>query len=193
MKEIFSLFFPLFVAVDPIGILPLFISLTASLDQKQRRKIIRDSFLTASLLGTLFIAGGRLIFQFLRLTPQDFMIAGGILLFSISLLDLISTIEKPLRRGGEDIGVVPLGIPLMVGPAVLTISLIQVEKFGIFPTIVSLIVNLGIAAFLFLLSDKLLKLLGRGGMRALSKISSLFLAAIGIMITRQGIMGIINY
>jgi len=82
---------------------------------------------------------------------------------------------------------VPLGTPLIVGPAVLTTSLVIVSHYGIIPTMISVIANILVAGFVFSLSSSLMGFLGEAGSKALSKVTSLLLAAIAVMLIRKGL------
>lgn len=82
--EIFLPFIPFFVAFDPLGILPVFVSLTSEMTGAERKKVVRQSTLTAFLVGISFLAAGRSVFELLGITVSDFKVAGGILLFIIA-------------------------------------------------------------------------------------------------------------
>lgn len=182
-------FIPIFVAVDPIGILPIYISLTSDLDKSRRRKIVFQSLLTAMLVALGFIVLGKATFKILGITMSDFMIAGGIILFCVAIIDLLIP-GKQRRIPEEGIGVVPIGTPLIVGPAVLTTCLMLIDQFGIGPTILAVILNLIITGIIFYWSDLLMRLFGKSGTHALSKIMALLLASIAIMMIRKGIINI---
>lgn len=184
-------FIPLFVAVDAIGTLPIFMAFTQGTATSGRRTIILQSMLTAGILTLLFVFLGRAIFGALGIEMGDFMIAGGVVLFSIALLDIVSG-EKKLRRPVRDMGVVPLGTPLIAGPAVLTTTLISVGQYGLVPTIISAAVNIGLAGAIFTLGGTFHRLLGSAGSKALGKVTSLFLAAIAVMMIRRGILDLIS-
>jgi len=186
IKEIFLAFIPLFVAVDAFGVLPIFVSLTDGLSAKEKNHVLIQSIWTASVVAVIFIFVGRLIFQFLGITISDFMIAGGAILFCISITDIINP-TKTRRMPSDNLGSVPIGIPLIVGPAVLTTSLVSVSRYGLLPTLVSVLLNILIAAAVFRQSHYLIKFLGDAGSKALSKVMSLLLAAIAVMLIRHGI------
>ena len=180
-------FLPLFVAVDPLGILPMFISLTEGLSTTQRRRVIWQSIITAMVVSILFLLVGKAVLSIIGVTIADFMIAGGLLLFSLSLTDLLS-VEKIQRKvEDEDVGVVPLGVPLIVGPAVLTTMILLINEYGSIPTILATIANIAIAGLIFFLSEPIIKILGNSGTKAVSKLSNLILAAIGVMMVRKGL------
>lgn len=191
LTKMFLAFIPIFVAVDAIGVLPMFISLTRGLDIKDKQRILTQSFFTAIFVAFGFILIGKGLFSLLGITIGDFMVAGGIVLFCIAILDLMLP-GKTRRMPVEELGVVPLGTPLIVGPAVLTTCLIVVDQYGLLPTIISVVLNVFIAVLLFYWSDKVAKILGKSGAIALSKIMALLLAAIAVMMIRKGIFLIIN-
>jgi len=186
LKNIFLSFIPLFVAVDAIGVLPIFISITEGLEKNERAKVIVQSMLTASCLAIGFILLGKLVFRLLGITIGDFMVAGGAILFCLAITDVINPVKKR-RIPSKDLGAVPLGTPLIVGPAVLTTSLVIVSQYGLLPTMISVIANILVAGFVFSLASALIKFLGEAGSKALSKITSLLLAAIAVMLIRKGL------
>jgi len=186
LKNIFLSFIPLFVAVDAIGVLPIFVSLTEGLEKNEKTKVIIQSMLTASGLAVGFILVGKLVFRLLGITIGDFMIAGGAILFCLGIIDVINPVKKR-RIPSKELGAVPLGTPLIVGPAVLTTSLVIVSQYGLIPTMVSVIANIMIAGLAFSLSSKLMGFLGEAGSKALSRITSLLLAAIAVMLIRKGL------
>jgi multiple antibiotic resistance protein len=185
-------FIPIFVAVDAIGNIPLFISLTEGVNKKQKEKIIIDSVSTATVVAILFMLLGKLVLRLVGITIADFQIAGGILLFFISSRLLLPGTSKTVLSDGHDrnIGVFPLGTPLITGPAVLTTTIMMLDNHGILPTFISLAINMLIVWFTLLKADLIVKLLGFSGTRAFSKIMYILLAAIGVMMVRRGITGV---
>jgi multiple antibiotic resistance protein len=185
LKNILLSFIPLFIAVDAIGVMPMFVGLTSELEQKAKTRIILQSMLTAACLAIGFVLGGKLLFRWLGITIGDFMIAGGAILFSLAIIDLVNPTKK--RRAPEqDLGVVPLGTPLIAGPAVLTTSMLIVSEYGLIATMISLLGNIVVAGLILRGSILLTRVLGAAGSKALSKITSLLLAAIAVMLVRKG-------
>jgi multiple antibiotic resistance protein len=136
----------------------------------------------------IFLAVGELLLRLLGISIADFMIAGGVLLFAISLSDLL-TLEKPHRQiDPEALGAVPIGVPLVVGPAVLTTTLLLLREYGYKPTIIGLVLNIGIAGVILWFSHGINQVLGKTGAKTVSKLASLLLAAIGVMMVRKGIV-----
>lgn len=191
MKEYFLALIPIFVAMDAIGILPIFLSLTGEMAEGQRRKVIRSSILTAFSVGVGFLFLGKFIFGILGITVFDFKVGGGLILLILAVHDILFP-EKKRRFPGETVGVVPLGVPLIVGPAVMTTLLICHDLYGLAPTLFSLVVNLGFTWILFSGARWVVKVLGDNGIRGVAKVTSLLLAAIAVMMMRQGILGMVE-
>ncbi|MDO8675857.1 MAG: MarC family protein [Candidatus Omnitrophota bacterium] len=190
LNDIFLASIPIFFAMDPVGLLPVFVGLTEGISSQEKKKIIAQSLVTAALVAVGFIFLGRIIFHLLGITMGDFMAAGGAILFCLSMRDLMSSSDQR-RRGIQDLGAVPIGTPLIVGPAVLTIVLMLMGQRGLAATLAAVFLNLAIVGVVFLGSNALIAVLGKAGSRALSKVMSLLLAAIGVMMVRRGIIEII--
>jgi multiple antibiotic resistance protein len=188
MKAFWLCFVPLFVAVDIIGVLPMFMSFTQDIDPKRVRRIIFQSVITAALVALVFLALGTAILRLLGITVADFMVAGGILLFIISISDLLATEKIQRKIDIESLGAVPLGVPLIAGPAVLTTSILLLNDYGIISAGSAVLINILIAGVVFRLAVPINRFLGKTGSKVISKIASLLLAAIAVMIVRKGIM-----
>ncbi len=183
-------FIPLFVAIDIFAVLGVFLSITEGMSRIQRNKIIRASVITAFFVGITFLFVGRWIFLLLGITVDDFKIAGGIILLFIAVSEITRDTEK--RRYSLMAGVVPIGVPLIVGPAVLTTLLMLVEQFGIFITVFSFLINLLIVWISFRWADGIVRFLGKEGILAFSKVMALLLGAIAIMMIRLGVTNILS-
>jgi multiple antibiotic resistance protein len=192
LRDILLSFIPLFVAVDAIGVLPIFVSITEGLTKSEKNRVIIQSMFTAFLLAIGFIYVGKLVFKLLGITIGDFMVAGGAVLFCIAIIDIVNP-TKERRIPDKDLGAVPLGTPLIVGPAVLTTMLLIISEYGLLATVISVIANILVAGLIFSSSFWLIKALGEAGTKALSKIMSLLLAAIAIMLMRKGILTFIGH
>ena len=188
MNNFWLCFVPLFVAVDALGLLPIFMGLTQGLTRVRIRRIIFESVITAMIVALVFLFVGKGILTLLGITVADFMIAGGTLLFVLSLSDLITAEKRRLQVDQDEVGAVPLGVPLMVGPGVLTTTILLINQYGMIPTVSATIVNIVIAGMVFWMSGSINRILGRAGTRTISKLSNLILAAIGVMMVRKGIM-----
>ncbi|KPJ98025.1 MAG: hypothetical protein AMJ60_09705 [Desulfobacterales bacterium SG8_35] len=192
MKIFLLCFVPLFVAVDALGVLPIFIGLTDGLSPSQKRRVLIQSLITATAVALIFLAIGPAILLALNITVSDFMVAGGILLLVISLSDLLTGEKRQRLVDPETLGAVPLGVPIITGPAVLTTSVLLANVHGMSLTALALISNIGIAGAIFWFAQPIRQFLGNAGTMILSKIASLFLATIAVMLIRKGIIDIIT-
>jgi len=150
----------------------------------------RQAFLgvfTGLLVSVGFIFLGRAIFAALGITVADFQVAGGLILLILAIRELVGAAHD--RGGGDEFGVVPLGMPLIAGPALLTALLILIDSVGVVYTLLSLVVNLAIVTLALCQASRITKLLSKQGMRGVSKIIALLLAAIAISLIRRGWQG----
>ena len=185
-------FVPLFVAIDAIGVLPIYLGLAEGVDQPTRNRVIGQALGTALLLCALFLFLGQAVFHLLGITLYDFMVAGGAVLFAISIRDLLSA-SGSHSRTPEGFGVVPLGTPLIAGPAMLTTTLMMAGSLGTATTFAAILANLLLTGLAFAFGGRIFKVLGSDGARAASKVSHLLLAAIAVMMVRKGLMGMLGH
>lgn len=186
MRGFLLAFIPLFVAVDVVGLLPIYLGTSSGIDEPERRNLVLEATLTAAAVGTGFLLVGDAILHFLGVTVGDFQVAGGVLLLVLAIYDLLHP-ELPLRQPGARLGVVPLGIPMIVGPAVLTTLLGLARTQGYPITLVAFALNLVLAWAALRWAPVIGRLLGDAGARAVAKVSNLILAAIGVTFIRRGI------
>jgi multiple antibiotic resistance protein len=188
IEKFFLAFIPIFVAIDPIGLVAVFIGLGTKASREQRKRQAFLGILTGLCVAIGFIFLGKLIFAALGITVADFQVAGGLILLGLAGRELLGL--GPHDRGGsEEFGVVPLGMPLIAGPALLTALLILVDTVGLAFTLVSLVVNLALVAIAFYNADQFTRWMGRQGLRGVSKIIALLLAAIAVSLIRRGWSG----
>ncbi len=181
-------FIPLFVAFDPVGIIPMYLGLTSGITDHSKKKLVLNASLTAFIICVLFLFIGNAVMKFLGITVNDFRIAGGIILLIISISDLLFYESRIRDVKPEDIGIVPIGIPLIAGPAVLTTILISRDTFGFIITVFSLLLNLLIMYLCLANAFYIKKIMGEPGSKAFAKVASLFLAAIAVMMIRTGLI-----
>jgi multiple antibiotic resistance protein len=186
-KFIFA-FIPIFVAIDAIGMVAVFIGLGADISPARRQQEALLGLLTAIAISVGFLFLGKIVFQALGITVADFQVGGGLILLAFAVRDLLDLGSKD--RGAKDaFGVVPLGMPLIAGPALLTALLVLADTVGIVFTLLSLFVNLVIVAVIFRYSHWLTRLMGKQGISGVSKLVSLLLAAIAVSLIRRGWQG----
>jgi multiple antibiotic resistance protein len=187
-KEVGLSFIPLFVALDALGVLPIILALTKDEAPAQRLKTLRYATLTAFALGLGFLALGKALFSVLGIASADFLIGGGIILLVLSIKDIITGKLMEVGVGEQMLGIVPIGTPLITGPATLTTLLVLVGQYGISVVVLAFVLNLVVAWLIFSQANRIAQFLGAGGLRATAKIASLLLAAIAVKMIRQGIM-----
>lgn len=191
MEQFLLSFIPLFVAIDVFGVLPFFVSLVEGIDLKRRKIIIAEATATALGLSVLFVLSGKLIFSFLGITENDFRVGGGIILLVLAIRDLIFTKQEG-RDPESSVGVVPIGIPLIMGPAALTTIIILVDSYGYGWTLISLVANMTIVFVAFMQSGIIFRMMGKAGSKAVGKVAALFLAGIAVMMIRSGVSSMIE-
>ena len=209
MSSFFSLlaaaFLPLFVALNIPGILPIYIGMTETFTPDARRQLLVRALAAALVLAVLMLFAGQVIFDTLGITLNDLRVGGGLILLVIAVSDLAFG-ETKKRRGGdkadrkrvedaamepEDLPVVPLGIPLIVGPGAITTILVMDAQFGWPVTLLSIALNMLLVFITFTFGPSLLRWFGPGTSKAIAKVASLFLAAISVAMIRAGIMGML--
>ena len=186
-------FIPLFIAVDAVGTLPVILGMLERVSPANRRRVILQSMLTAATVAVVFVLVGQRLLHLLGVTSGDFMIAGGTLLFVLSLRDLLAAGKARFQVDQETVGAVPIGVPLITGPAVLTTCMLLVEQPNMwFPAILAVIANVGIAGGVFWFATPISARLGSAGTKVFSKIASLLLAAIAVMMVRKAFMELLG-
>jgi len=187
MKAFFFSFTTLFLALDPLGLIPLYMEIS---HQTQEREVLKASVSTAFGVGVGFLLLGKGLFKAVGITMADFQVAGGFLLLALSLKDLLGQPYQPPQRG--DLGVVPLGTPLMAGPATLTALLVCQNIYGFWITVLAFLVNLALTSFILSRCERIIQVIGTRGARALARVTSLFLAAFAVSFIRRGLTSILR-
>ena len=183
--KFFLAFIPVFVAIDPIGLVALLSGSARAPHQKKRKEQAFIGIFTGLCVAIGFIFLGKIIFAALGITVADFQVAGGFILLILAARELV-TFGPPDRGGGDEFGIVPLGMPLIAGPALLTALLILIDSVGLLYTLASLLVNLAIVAVALCNADRFSRWMGKQGLRGVSKIIALLLAAIAVSLIRRG-------
>lgn len=192
-KDLFFSFTAVFVALDVIGVVPLYVSLTQHMESAERKRVVNTSMFVALIVALVFVFLGQGIFRFLGISLYDFRIAGGLVLLLVSLADLRGGPEAVHKKAlSGSTGIVPLAVPLITGPGVLTTLILQVGSFGYWVTLVALLVNYVLAWGVLRQSDRVTSLIGKDGTVVISKIAALLLAAIAVAMIRGGIFDAIR-
>ncbi len=191
MESFLLAFIPLFVAIDALGVLPLFVGLTEGMAPAERRRLIVQATVTAFIVSLAFLVAGKMLFAFLGITEDDFRVGGGVVLLVLAVHDLLFSGDVE-RRPDATVGVVPIGIPLIMGPAALTTIIVVVNAYGYVLAVASLLTNLVIVWLVFSRAEVVSRVLGVAGARAVAKVVALFLTGIAVMMIRTGIQAMIH-
>ena len=190
--ELIKSFIALFVVIDPLGNVPVFIALTQKLEKKDRKAISTSAILTASILLIIFGIAGNEILELFGITIYSFMIAGGSLLFIISI-ELLTYGEWRFNKASSagDSGVVPIAFPLLAGPGAITTVIIIYQTSGIGITIFSIVLVLLITYIILRLIHPIHRLLGNRGATVISRVFAIIIAAIAVQYIVDGFKNLI--
>lgn len=191
LEKLVLAWIPLFVAIDPVGLVPVFLGLTEGVAPDRRRRVIFEAVGTAAAVAVGFVFLGRFVFRALGISVADFQIAGGLILLVLAVRDLAAASSVRQQQAQvEDFGVVPLGLPLIAGPAMLTTLVILMDTTGAGITLAALAANMVFVAAALVCSRWIARLTGMTALRAFSKIVSLLLAAIAVSMIHRGWMAL---
>jgi len=178
----------LFIITDSPGNLPFFLGLTEDQTLAEKRKTFGVAAATGFILLLTFLFVGMAALDLFDVTLNDFKIAGGILLLLIAVEIMLR--GKLNIEHKEDMGVVPMGCPLLVGPGAITTSIVLLKLYG-YTVVISAIVACFVLIWLILYyADFIHKILGKNGSLIITKVAAIMIAAIAVQFIRQGIMAV---
>lgn len=181
-----------FVALDIIGAVPIYFSLTHAMEEKERNSMVNKSMFVALIVAIVFMLIGLKVFKFMGIEIFDFKMAGGLVLLLIALADLAGSHDAEKNSSGST-GIVPIAVPLISGPGVLTTLILQVSTVGYLITGLGLLCNYTLAWIILRHSSAVKKVIGKDGTVVVSKIAALLLAAYSLAMLRSGIFEAINF
>ena len=185
----------LFIIVDPIGDIPIFVGLTENMTDGSRQKVYNTAVIVGLILLLVFAFTGTEILKLFGISLESFEIAGGILLLIISIRILISgTREK--AESSESIGAVPIAMPLLVGPGAITATIITLQTYqDVQPNGAYISVGIAVTAAVIVLAltwvilrftNKLYKFLGKTGSMVIARVMALLISAIAVQYILDG-------
>jgi len=177
----------LFIIVDPLGNIPIFISLTENMDNEERRKTFQTATMTGVILLLSFALVGQQIFILFGISMQSFLIAGGILLLLISMKILITGSWEGDKISPESVGTVPIAIPLLVGPGAITTTILNIRMFNVTITVISVLIVFLIVWIILRFIDPIYRILGKSGSLIIARVMALLIAAIAVEYILEGI------
>lgn len=178
----------LFVIIDPIGIVPVFMALTQKMQRPERTSVTKTAIATAAGLLFAFAVAGTQIMSIFGITLASFMVAGGVLLFIVSI-ELLTHGEWRFGTAGTqgESGVVPIAFPLLAGPGAITAVIISFQTAGLAVTALSIIIVIGITYVILRYVDRIYKVLGRRGSMIVTRVFAVLIAAIAVQFVVDGV------
>lgn len=177
----------LFIIVDPLGNIPIFVGLTEKLGENQRQRVFNVATLVGVVLLLVFAFTGLEILNIFGLSIYSFEVAGGILLLIISIRILISGSFHEGTESPESIGAVPIAMPLLVGPGAITTTIFNLQAYGIIITILAVIVVLTGTWVILRFMHRIYRFLGKTGAIVIARVMALLIAAIAIQYILSGV------
>jgi len=197
-----NLFDPLLavlVVANILPILPIVLDLLGRLPRKERRRTALRALLVGNLVAVAFAVGGSVLLEAMNSRVFDLRVAGGVILLVFAVYDLLFSredrkeplgeiVESDSSSGPLTLDIVPLGVPLLVGPATLTTALVVAETYGTLPLILAIGVNALVNVGILFTGQVFMDRVGHGALRAVGKVFGLILATLAVTMIRTGIM-----
>lgn len=193
------IFTALFFTIDSLGVMPIFISLTINTPNSYRKKMAKKAAVIAFIILFIFAITGSFIMDAFGVSVSSFRIAGGILLLLLAIDMVLSTPESPKPKNDsdssfqrKDISVFPLAIPLLSGPAGITLLILFMKQAnGILLKqlliILALLLNMIICWLILMFANKISRILGESGVNVLTKIFGILLTALACQLFIDGV------
>lgn len=188
--------------VNPLGAVPIYVAMTANYDARQRRVTLRRAAVTGLIVLIAFAAFGPLILGFFGITTEAFQIAGGIIFFGIGWEMLharssetkTTAAEQTAGAGKEDIGIIPLGLPTLVGPgAITTVIALNGQADTVMDVgfiYIAIVVVLLISAALLAAAPLVTRRIGTTGMNVMTRLMGLLVMVVGAQFEINGITAV---
>lgn len=170
----------LFIIVDPLGNIPVFMGLTEKMTELQKRKVFDVATLVSFILLLVFAFTGQEIFLIFDISIYSFEVAGGILLLIISIRILFSGGFHENLESPESVGAVPIAIPLLVGPGAITTTILNLQAYGVIVTATAVFVVLILTWAILRFIGSIYRFLGKTGSLVIARVMSLLIAAIAV-------------
>lgn len=195
-------FTSLFSMVNPLGVIPVFTTLTTGMTSKQAAAIALKATSTALIVLLLFTFGGNFIFDIFNISINGLRVVGGILFF-LSGYDMLRGKLTRIKSEGEefveaakDFAITPLGVPMITGPGVITISIVMMNDAPDIThkslLITAIFIVMGLTHIILLSSRKIIAFLGESGNKVLTRIMGLIVMVIAVELFFRGLKPIIQ-
>jgi multiple antibiotic resistance protein len=190
-----------FTLINPLSTMPLFMTMTSELSEKERTRTAKKATLVALVTIVIFALSGQLLFNFFGISVNSFRIVGGVIFFIMGMDMLQARIGQVKIKDSEvktyinDISVTPLAIPMICGPGAITNSIVMMEdastvarKFVLFG---SILVVLLITYLIFYSSSRIIKIIGQTGINVMMRLMGLILMVIAVEFFVSGLKPIV--
>lgn len=193
-------FTSLFAIVDPFAALPVYLALTAAASPAHRRTTALRASVTALSVLVVFAVSGQVLFQFFGISIGAFKVAGGLLLFSVAFSMMNAEVSPTKGTAAEnadassrgDVGLMPVGIPLLSGPGAIASSMVlsaRAHSMAEKAALVAAIVAVGLVTWMVLRSaTRIARVLGLTGMNIIARVMGLILAAVAAQFVIDGLI-----
>ena len=190
LNEIIKTSIMLFIVIDAIGGIPIFISLVPDISEDEVKKVVNLAIIVSFFILLFFGVIGRWILYLFNINLEEFKIAGGFLLLIIAL-DEIFNILPERKYPKEELGIVPIGCPLLAGPGAITVILVILYRFNFPQNYIIMSVSVVIVTLVnWIILSRLInikRIFGRKGILLLTKLMGIILAGISINFLASGI------
>jgi len=176
----------LFIVVNPLGSVPIFVSLTQDMDKQQRKRTYHLAILTGLILLAFFAVVGQNVLILFGISLDSFMIAGGILLLIVAVRLLVIGGWTENLSLSESVGAVPIGCPLLVGPGAITTAILSLQSSGLLVTLLSVAITFIIVWIILRFIDPIYRVLGKNGSLVITRVMALLIASIAVQYVLEG-------
>lgn len=185
--EIVTITGKIFAILNPISVIPTFLSLTEGISSSHRNRITRNSYITILIMTLALAFGGNSLLKFFNVDMASIQVGGGILLMAISLEMLGGMPRTKTLESYDEIAIVPIATPLLVGPGTMTTIIVLSATTWIVYLVISIFIATTITYLILRYSEILVKVLGRNGIRAFGRFMSIIIAAFAAQLIYSGI------
>lgn len=177
----------LFIVIDPLGNVPIFVSLTEGMNVEDRRRAFHSATIVAFILLMVFSLTGQQVLAVFGIRLPSFMIAGGALLLIIAIRILVLGGWERGSVPPESVGAVPIATPLLIGPGAITTAIVLLQTEGLPVTTLAALVNFIVIWLVLRYTEPIYGFLGKTGSTVIANIMAIFIAAIGAGLVVEGI------
>jgi len=191
-----------FTLINPLGVMPIFMTLTSNLEQKKRESTAKKAIIVAFIILILFAVSGQLLFKFFGISVNSFKIVGGVIFFMMGMdmlqarLNKIEVKEEEVEKYVADISITPLAIPMICGPGAITNAIVLMEEMNTLVEqsvlLFSIFVVMLLTYIILLSASKIIKTIGQTGTAVLMRLMGLIVMVIAVEFFFSGLKPIIG-